>query len=291
MENKPNRLLFFDLMRIGVISAIVGVHILGWYGYSGVASNTMPFGLFFLGVGITGVSLFIFISGAVLEYSYKEIDTLNGLLRFYGKRAARIYPAYWMSLILGALIAPLYLTTPLRDLLIQAGGFMIFAGIYDGLLNPMGKFIGLIFVLYLLFPFISSSMKRYPILTLTLMAIVTFGSRYFFSFAGYGGLEVIRWLPECNLFMFGLGMVLVKYRAFPKTTHNNPVISYGANLSFYVFLISSFFWQIALVSLPLFVAAVLVSSTLLMWLDNIIQVQIAKGFRIFEKKEISITHG
>jgi hypothetical protein len=134
-------------------------------------------------------------------------------------------------------------------------------------------------------------MRQYPVLTLTLLAVVTFGSRYFFSFSGYGGLEIIRWLPECNLFMFGLGMAVVKYQAFPKNTHNNSLITYGANLSFYVFLISSFFWQIALVSLPLFIAAVLVSSTMLMWLDNGIQKQIAKGFRILEKKEDSVVHG
>jgi len=273
---QKSRLLFFDVLRIIAITSVVFVHVIRWRGFTFLTSNSMPFGLFFLGIGITSVSIFIFISGAVLEFTHNKIENITDLLKFYYGRIIRIYPAYWISMILGALIAPSLLIISVWNLIVQVGGFMSLAGIETGLLNPMGRFIGLIFILYLAFPFISSSMKKYPIQTMSLLTLITFGSRYIFYITGYGDLEVIRWYPECNLFMFGLGIVLVQYQAFPKVTHNNAIISFGANLSFYVFLISSFFYQLAITNLLLFIAAVLVTSTLLMWLDREIQVRIAK---------------
>ena len=53
--------------------------------------------------GRFGVALFFLISGFVIPFSFKEP---RPLLRFALSRFFRLYPAYWLSLMLALLIFP-----------------------------------------------------------------------------------------------------------------------------------------------------------------------------------------
>lgn len=61
--------------------------------------------------GRTGVSFFFILSGLVLGWSWREADTSKA---FYGRRFARIYPSYFVGLILGVGLA-WYLTGTLSQ--------------------------------------------------------------------------------------------------------------------------------------------------------------------------------
>lgn len=52
--------------------------------------------------GATAVSFFFVLSGFVLAWSWRDGDTARG---FYRRRAARVYPAYVVAVVLGLVVA------------------------------------------------------------------------------------------------------------------------------------------------------------------------------------------
>src|SRR5579863_596949 len=55
----------------------------------------------FLGNGYLAVSLFFILSGFILAYTYEgQIEGSRNLFRFWQARFARIYPVYFLSLLL-----------------------------------------------------------------------------------------------------------------------------------------------------------------------------------------------
>lgn len=271
VDSSQKRLLIFDLLRIVTISLIVFIHILSRFSNSFLTQNYLFFDTFFVGIGVIGTSVFILVSGSVLEYTFKKINTVKELLRFYSKRVMRLYPAYWMSLFIVVCFSPIYLYLPWWNLLIQSMGFMVFAGLTEGFINDMGRFIGLIFFLYMLFPFLSMTMKKYPYHVLALLAIATFGSRYLLISSGVGTMDLVRWLPICNLLAFGIGIFIVQKDLYPKWTYKNKWILWAANISFYVFLLHPIFYPIVTVNLPVYFILVIFLSTLVMWFDIHVQ--------------------
>ena len=57
--------------------------------------------LIFVNIGAMAVAIFFFISGVTLQYNHAVITSLKD---FYIKRLIRIYPALWISVMLGLLI-------------------------------------------------------------------------------------------------------------------------------------------------------------------------------------------
>lgn len=64
------------------------------------------------GGGAAGVDFFFLLSGALLAWSYREHDTAG---KFYRRRAARIYPAYLVTLGIGAVLVLLSSPERLSD--------------------------------------------------------------------------------------------------------------------------------------------------------------------------------
>jgi peptidoglycan/LPS O-acetylase OafA/YrhL len=81
MNAKP-RLLEIDALR-GIAAFSVCLFHFSWFPY-----------------GVTGVDLFFMVSGFVI---YMSIVNGNTLKRFWGSRVIRIYPVYWLSLVITAL--------------------------------------------------------------------------------------------------------------------------------------------------------------------------------------------
>ncbi|MFA4848990.1 MAG: acyltransferase [Methanoregula sp.] len=239
-SNQTDRILFFDILRICFVALIV-------YGHSQFFSfplnsilyrdGNTPFNLYPL--GLTGISVYgmIFVSGAVLEYNYKGIERFSEYVKFLVKRCIRLYPAFWMSLILGIILFPVVLNAGFCNVIFEFTGFYIILGQGPGNINIMGWFIAAIMSLYLLFPLLSKIVKKYQFSSIIVFLLVSFLCR--FLLITYNVVPIDRffmWFPLCNLFEFGLGIYIVQNKLYPQNVTNHPLIRQLSDLSYYVFL-------------------------------------------------------
>lgn len=275
------RLLFFDVLRIVSVALIVFYHIAIVYNWVPFSRENLFFNIFYMNPGMIGVALMIFVSGAVLEYSHRSLSDLGG---FYVKRLFRIYPAFWMSMIIGLICAPGLATLPPLRILLEFTGFNTWSGGWGGQINSVGWFVGLIVALYFLYPSLSSSIKKYPYFMLVFIAF----TETFFRFAlnvwdvPIFGRYPDRWLPVCNLLEFSLGIWMVQQNAYPKWTYGGGGVFVLAELSFYVFLIHGLgnMLQLANTSLLLYGTAVGLLAWLMMLGDQKIQMWLKKKIPI-----------
>jgi peptidoglycan/LPS O-acetylase OafA/YrhL len=238
---KRQRILFFDALRILCIALIV----LGHYqfpfspGINGLLfmDGYLPYGIYPLGVNLLAVFGMIFVSGAVMEYNHEKIDGFSAYGKFIFRRFIRLYPAYWMSLILAIMLPPwIYRGGPM-GMVIEFTGFFFLLGQGAGYLNNMGWFIGTIFCLYLLFPFLSGMVRRYRLRALLLLMLVSYLSRFLLlTYDPDSSSDLLfRWLPLANLFEFCLGIYLVQNALYPKAI-TSPLVRRVSEYTFYVFL-------------------------------------------------------
>lgn len=237
MEN-GKRLLFFDILRIVSVALIIFCHIATVYHWRMFFGPTL-FHIFYLNTGVVGVALLIFVSGAVLEFSHPNLSGNDEIFVFYVKRLFRIYPAFWMSMVIGLAFSAYLIYRPILITFLEFSGFNAWSGGWGGLINPCGWFVGLIVALYFLFPFLSAFIKRYPWQMLCLIAVAEIFSRYALA---TGHIQMLagapdRWFPFCNLLEFSLGIWVVQQGIYPKWTHDNVPIRFFADISFYAFLI------------------------------------------------------
>jgi peptidoglycan/LPS O-acetylase OafA/YrhL len=280
MENGKNRLLFFDILRILSVALIVLGHIIVSCGFFGFLIQRKLI-LGFFSPGAIGVYVLIFISGAVLEYSHPRLSTVNEVLRFYVKRLFRIYPAFWMSMIISLVCTPAFLLLSPGILLTEFSGFNTWTGAWGGVINPVGWFIGVIITLYFAYPFLSAAIRKHPYITLFIITLVEIVARSFLNFYPVPmlGQSPDRWLPFCNFLEFGLGIWIVQQNFYPKWTHNNAIICFLAEISFYIFLIhyiKNLMFVIAPKNLPFYLLAVGLLGWLMMLGDQKIQSYLKK---------------
>jgi len=240
-QMKSERLVFFDILRILFVALIVYNHfkflpILSLNNFFSKDGYSL-FNLYPNSPGILALYGMIFVSGAVIQYSYNKIRSRKEYEQFIAKRFIRLYPAYWMSLIFGIILLPwVFLSNPLGSLF-EFTGFFAFLGTGSGIINQMGWFIGAIFSLYLLFPLISQALGKYGIKALILFMIIGFGSRlFFFTYNPLNLYDTFLWFPLCNLFEFGLGIYIIQKHFYPAMKGDYPLIRELSELSFYVFL-------------------------------------------------------
>lgn len=276
-----NRLIIFDLLRIVGISLIFFSHLQYFFNFNnflfGKAAGTWIGNIFFLSLGNLGVTLFIVISGAVLELNKKPVNNVFDYIKFIYIRIIRIYPAYWMSLIFVALLF-LFSGHDLGNLFWQFSGFSAFVNQWGGVLNPVGWFIGLLISLYVLFPLISKAMEKNPKLVVFILFLLSFSLTYLINitgnsmiFASYS-INTARWFPLCNLFYFGIGIFLVRIGCYPRWQDKTGLMSWLGKLSFYVFLFQLPVINIAIyMKNPVFLGLIVPISIVVMKIDEKIQ--------------------
>jgi peptidoglycan/LPS O-acetylase OafA/YrhL len=181
-------------------------------------------------LGGLAVTLFLLISGTVLErqYGQKHIK----YIQFIVKRCLRIYPVYYMSLPIGIVIFFLrsYYDTGhwlesfsklgIGDIVLTVSGGYAFAGQWGGPFVATSWFIALIMTMYLLFPFLSRAIKKRPASSFCLLLLISFLSRFILGRYDILPQRPLDWFPLCRIFEFSLGIYLAIL--LPKRWFNDP---------------------------------------------------------------------
>jgi peptidoglycan/LPS O-acetylase OafA/YrhL len=271
------RLLLIDELKILGIAAVVLWHIAGGDISIGYMSITyQDFGLF----------LFIVASGMGLAYNTPSIPTFTCLKEFYIKRFMRIYPIYWIFVLILLIIAIiLHNFTPPTWTLLQwletFLGFQAYVGDFNGRLSVTFWFIGLIVFLYILYPLILWANNRNRHVTIALLFIISILSTLLVPQWSSDKFAPL-WFPLCRVFEFGLGIYLISIIDPVKIAYHNALLILLADLSFYVYLTHypligtmPFFGGLAL---PIYIVLTFVSAYILFRLDGIIQAIIRRNF-------------
>ena len=251
-----DRILAFDIIRILCVAIIVYDHSrfvgIAWFNNLLFPDGMGPFNIYTNGLQGYAVYGMILISGAVLEYNYQGLEKLHGYLQFLFRRFIRLYPAFWMSLILGLIAFPAVWQNNLPSLLFEFTGFFVVLGQGSGNINNMGWFIATIVSLYILFPWFSKIIWKYGLGALVGFCLMSWGLRYFTY--NIVPLDLFwRWFPLCNAFEFCLGIYIVQTGLYPKKANTSAVIKELSDLSYYVFLFHTMviFYMLRILFLPL----------------------------------------
>ena len=200
---------------------------------------------FNLDIGRIGVWLFIFASGASLALSNNHFDSFSDIRSFYKKRLLRIYPIYWVGVLLSLELIPKIPMLTLVDYLRNFAGFQIFFITNNDWekINGSYWFIGLIISLYLLYPIVYLAIKKRPNISLLLLFSVYIVSRLimWYLFPQFtGGVD---WFPLCRIFEFGLGIYVIQRGWYP-SFNSTRVLAFLGVLSFYVFIVHGVFLHV-----------------------------------------------
>ena len=177
------RLNYLDVIRVFACFCVLTVHFnASISGYDQFLSFVYPnpliptnwFGVY---LGSLGVGLFFMISGAALEYRYREGCEP---LAFYRKRALNLYPAFWIA-YLTAFVLNFFINrampgAPVWHMLVTAlgmDGYCLTMGWNGSGFYILGEwFLGCILLIYLMYPFLSRLFHRLPVLTAAAVAVL-----------------------------------------------------------------------------------------------------------------------
>lgn len=282
------RIILFDIIRIIAIGLVIGVHILQKLGLPGGGFRGIQ-GFYWVTLGGVGVTIFIILSGMVLEAGYggKKIN----YWQFMAKRLKRIYPVYWFSIFFAFMIVMIgknHNWIGWKTLLWNITGLQVYTGHpWETFYNSVSWFIGLIIALYLLYPFITRAMGKHKNLILIILFIISVAARYIAGKYWTTVARPIDWFPLCRIFEFSLGIWLVKTQSIFNFIKNISIgrltkpIHFLAELSFPAFLIHQSmlrylppdnFWRI-----PLFLFATISIGALVFLGDSKLQKYLSRS--------------
>jgi len=247
-----NRVTTLDALRVAAMGLVLTAHI--------GQELRHPLGRFFgfhdfyrASLGGMAVTVFLVLSGAVLQRGYGDRPLRTG--DFLAKRVVRIYPIYWMSLVIGVGAAMLrsWLRTGqlfagfpklhAADITLGLTGTYAFVGRWGGPFNGVAWFVGLIMSLYLLFPLLHRFFRRSPHLSILGLAALSAGTRYLVGRYSLLPLRPLDWFPICRVFEFGLGMYLaamaarIRWRLPGPPRRPGDALAFLGGLTFPLFLV------------------------------------------------------
>lgn len=194
-----------DLLRVLAISLILTGHSAlftdQWWGKVYVT------GFYDISMGKLGVTILLLISGMLLRLN----DRGQGVMTFYFRRLQRIYPVYWMVLVLALAIGLAFqwdnFPKDWEEGALTLTGFCAFAGLWGCWLTP-SWFIGTTLSLYALYPWLARLMNRAPRMTLSALLLISLAARL--TVESYLPTHPLEWFPLCRVFEFGLGIYLAQ---------------------------------------------------------------------------------
>lgn len=189
--NRNFRQVEVDILKAVAIIAILIGHLRQYLAIEATTLTTLLASTF----GYFGLSLFIFVSGYSLMIRKPRFDHPSDLRKFLVKRVSRIYPLYWIVLVL--LLA--FNALPNSDLL---GTIIIFSGfqilVYPVLVQfPVYWFVSAIIVFYLMFPVIlyaaQKMQSRFEVSVLLVSSIL---------FAGLVSINLLFGTIDISIFLY-----------------------------------------------------------------------------------------
>lgn len=214
MKSKRERIFYLDFIRAIATLLIVLTHYNALYIYNAnrpqAAIITLHIGNIY--IGSFGVSLFLIISGAAMMYIYGNIEKVNWK-NFYHKRFITIYPIFWIAYLIVGFITffeqkGINPTIPRKNFVFTVIGF-------DSYLMNFGIktfchigewFLGLIILIYIVFPLFLKLIKHYPVIFALGTLIVYISSLILFKNKSWCGTLLTVRMPE-----FIFGMYFIKY--------------------------------------------------------------------------------
>ena len=134
-----------------------------------------------------------------------------------------------------------------------------------------------------MYPFLSKLVRKYPTPSIIISFIGSFGSMYIINVFFQPHLTqmtlICRWFPTVNIFAFVLGIFIIQRGIYPKTSHKSAILTYIAELSFYIFLLHNIFWRTIYrkpSGLPAYIMVVTMFAIALMCIDKTIQYKLNK---------------
>ena len=226
-----DRLAFFDVVKTIAIPLIVIQHIPQLADINTEHFVLPVFGN--LGLGRIGVAMFVFTSGALLYHSYPRVGDLG---KYFWRRALRLYPAYWLSIILGMIfLASRWPEQNTLKIIDQFLGLTMYTPISQNtLFNTVGWYIGMIMTLYLAYPLLARAFEKHAPITIIMVVFISI----IYRAVTYGHpmpVLALEWYysPISNIGFFVLGMATIKYGFYQKY-NNIKYVGFLADLSFYM---------------------------------------------------------
>lgn len=178
-------------------------------------------GLYTVSIGGLAVTIFLIISGAALELQYGGKDIRYS--SFIAKRCWRIYPVYYLSLLLSIIIYAIrscsekgdllagFSGLGIKDLVLSITGGYAFWGEWGGPFLATSWFIALIMTMYLLFPLLSRLIAKYRNVSIGLLFFISVVSRIIVGRYEILPTSPLEWFPLCRVFEFSLGIYLSSF--------------------------------------------------------------------------------
>jgi peptidoglycan/LPS O-acetylase OafA/YrhL len=226
IQTNSDRVMMVDLLRIVAISMVIFSHILFTVGNPWDHLNQLSFGIYpfiWKTWGQVGVTVFLIISGFSLEYANGQKKISLG--RFYMKRIARIYPIYYISLLIGLVLKTAFaywgylhgrpfVVLPdfgSVDIIMTLTASTVFFGKWGGAIIQSSWFIGVIMVMYFFYPVISWGCKKSPWICISLLFLASVTSRTLIGESKIFSGDPMEWFPLNRIFEFGLGVLVARF--------------------------------------------------------------------------------
>ena len=248
-HKSENRYILPDLIRITFFSFVVTSHIAGFLNHS-IGGFFGIKNFYWVTLGGIGVTFYIILSAFLLEIRYG--NKKYSYYQFIIKRIRRIYPIYWIALIISILITmgignadlvAAHFRYP-TNIMMSITGTYAFFGLWGGPILGTSWFVGLIIVLYLCFPVLSRAISKYPVSTFLFMFLVSILSRIVTGTLDILPNRPLDWLITNRIFEFCLGIYLARRKVFVTVLKYNfgslrfrKIISHLSEMSFPAYLI------------------------------------------------------
>jgi peptidoglycan/LPS O-acetylase OafA/YrhL len=214
IKRASRRVIELDILRGSAILLIIFAH----FGSLLVQFNGSLFVVFLLTASwlgkFVGLVLFTFVSGYALQLTYPALDSKTELTRFFKRRFVRIFPLYWIALLVNLVFFSLgsvngyHIDLPLSALVIHVTAMQV-------LLSPRFTslyylwFVGFIVILYLLYPLLQ-------LFSGSLKALLAVSSATFLAFIG---LRLLAGIVDERFFLyywaFIAGIAISRFSIFP----------------------------------------------------------------------------
>ncbi len=226
------RFVILDIIRTFAIGLVIFSHAT----QTGIRIGIPHF--YYVSIGGVGVSIFLILSGFVLELNYgkKEISYWS----FIKRRLIRIYSVYVLAYLVAVIIELIRrpelvekIPSHLSHFTCGITGFCAFVGMWGESFLTKGWFIGLIVSLYFFYPLIAPLIRKHPYIAMTTILAVSVVTRLLVGQIepewwrlGLFTSRMTDWVPLARLFELGLGVYLVHIipRGWLKIADHNPWI-------------------------------------------------------------------